>query len=284
MSALKQVILDACEFVISGDPADPYFSAIQAHAGHNDLLHAFTRHHLAADAICLDVGANIGLTALMLSSACPKGHVYAVEAGQINYGYLQANVELNGLQAHVTPIACAVGAQSGALHVAEFGASSYVISDPAAAVAGTEAEMRTIDDIVSALALDRIGLIKLDVEGFEPAALAGAKETIERYSPWVFMEFNSWCLAFYHEFSTRAFATAIWGAFDVLSVALDGSLSPAAGGDPVRFLHENAVMHGCVDDVLLRLKPGASVPTFHAMTDNWQTARLRAELEQLKAH
>jgi GT2 family glycosyltransferase len=56
-----------------------------------------------------------------------------------------------------------------------------------AASAGVEITLITLDD----LGLDRLDLIKIDVEGMEPLVLAGASATIERCRPVVFAECNS---------------------------------------------------------------------------------------------
>ena len=50
---------------------------------------------------------------------------------------------------------------------------------------GTSVEIMTIDG----LDLDRLDFIKLDVEGYECAALAGGIETIKKYRPYIWVEF-----------------------------------------------------------------------------------------------
>jgi FkbM family methyltransferase len=50
---------------------------------------------------------------------------------------------------------------------------------------GTSVEIMTIDG----LALDRLDFIKLDVEGYECAALAGGIQTIKKYRPYIWIEF-----------------------------------------------------------------------------------------------
>jgi FkbM family methyltransferase len=50
---------------------------------------------------------------------------------------------------------------------------------------GTSVEIMTIDG----LNLDRLDFIKLDVEGYECAALAGGIETIKKYRPYIWVEF-----------------------------------------------------------------------------------------------
>ena len=51
--------------------------------------------------------------------------------------------------------------------------------------AGTPVEIKTIDG----LGLDRVDFIKLDVEGYECAALTGGLETIRQHRPFIWVEF-----------------------------------------------------------------------------------------------
>jgi hypothetical protein len=44
----------------------------------------------------------------------------------------------------------------------------------------TEIEVRTLDSVLTESGVDRIDLIKIDVEGHEPAVLNGARETLAR--------------------------------------------------------------------------------------------------------
>jgi hypothetical protein len=48
--------------------------------------------------------------------------------------------------------------------------------------------MQTVDAIVSAQQLERVDLIKIDVEGHELQALAGAVETLRRFRPRILIE------------------------------------------------------------------------------------------------
>ena len=83
---------------------------------------------------------------------------------------------------------------------------------------------------------------------------------IERFSPPILMEFNTWCLTFIQGYNARDFANSLWSSFDVQSVDGTGHETPAGQGLANTFLHNNVVLHGTVEDILLRLKPGARVP------------------------
>jgi hypothetical protein len=165
-----------------------------------------------------------------------------------------------------------VGDESGQLKFLSDGAYSHVVSDDAVGQSITAVPVARLDDI--ARDFGRIDFMKMDVEGFEPNALAGARDIIERWRFPVFMEFNSWCLAFAQGYSQFAFAKALWSAFDPYAIQQDGLLSEQ--GDVVSFLHRNATT-GCVDDILLKPRPGVTLPSLTDMVDHAATKRLRAE-------
>jgi hypothetical protein len=129
----------------------------------------------------------------------------------------------------------------------------------------------------------RVDLIKLDVEGFEPAVLAGGTHTIEASRCPIVMEFNSWCLLTYHNFNPLAFATALADAFEVHHIDAGGERAPIGDGSVGSILQANLIEHRCVDDLLIRLKPGARVPALDAMTkygDDLENARELARLSR----
>jgi hypothetical protein len=67
------------------------------------------------------------------------------------------------------------------MKITPFGSASF-ISDVFRLSEGKEIEVVTLDEFVKENNLD-IGLIKLDVEGYELDVLNGAKETIKRFKP-----------------------------------------------------------------------------------------------------
>jgi FkbM family methyltransferase len=281
-----------------GDPNDDYFKGLPAfHAGAGRFEH-YVRGNLRRNSICLDVGANIGLTAILMALYCTDGRVYALEASPTNARFLRENVSLNGI-ANCTVIETAVGRHEGSVEFREsvFGAGSHVVGGRQA---GTATDPRVV--VVPVTTLDRIAespplegakvdFIKLDVEGYEPAVLAGAARLCERDRPGIFMEFNSWCLQVLQDYNHVAFARALAHAFDFFTVNGSGALKPLGPGEIYGFLHRNMFQHGCIDDVLVRLRPGVAMPSFAEMTKSSddlrnfeELSRLRRELAALRAH
>jgi FkbM family methyltransferase len=64
-----------------------------------------------------------------------------------------------------------------------FAANSVVFHAPGAHDVTFRAQLTTIDQIVSELALSRVDFIKMDIEGAEVNALHGARETLRRFRP-----------------------------------------------------------------------------------------------------
>lgn len=145
----------------------------------------------------VDVGANLGMFTL-LAAACvgPGGRVVALEPSRRERERLETNVKLNGF-ANVSVIAAAASDAPGAarLHVARepnsghntLGAFIYDVREENA----EEVELIRLDDAD----IERVDVMKLDVEGAEVKALAGARELFESCRPTVLIEVNDRALA-----------------------------------------------------------------------------------------
>ena len=75
-------------------------------------------------------------------------------------------------------------------------AGSYAITDahPHGGLANTIINVVSIDDFVNEHKIQRLDLIKIDVEGFEAEVIKGAAKTLAGLKPRVFVEFNSYSL------------------------------------------------------------------------------------------
>jgi FkbM family methyltransferase len=198
---------------------------------------------LPVGATYLDVGANIGLTGITGAAVRPDINVVAFEPVASNADLLAQNIRANKI-ANCTVVRSAVGDVERQLTMSDNGPWSVVDAAGAGAV---QVPATTLDAWCrDHLPNTKIDLIKIDVEGYEPSVLAGAQQTISRWSPVIFMEFNAWTLVLGGH-NPLVFAQAIWQAFHVESEA------GVALADPVAFTHENMVRRGCVDDIVLRL-------------------------------
>jgi FkbM family methyltransferase len=249
------------QFEFSGEESDPYFKDLPIFNTGNNQLQRYVSKHVAGSSICLDIGANIGLTSVLMSHYNPNGRVYSFEPSPINLQHLRDNIQRN-TSGNVEIISSAIGSADGFVNfqTPQAGANSTVIRGDASGLPYTKVPLITVDGWVAKKGVSAVDFIKIDVEGFEPEVLIGAAETITRLKPKLYMEFNSITTIFEARLSPLVFAEAIWMLFDIYTVADDGAISRLT--DPRSFTYENIMSHGCIDDILMELKDGITSDQF----------------------
>ncbi|MFX0001306.1 MAG: FkbM family methyltransferase [Candidatus Hodarchaeota archaeon] len=124
----------------------------------------------------LDCGAYIGESALIFERDYKPNKIYSFEPVHENYNLLIETIKLNNLE-KVIPVDKGVGEKSRTAKFHSQGISSYISED-----GNAEMELISIDEFVNENNLS-VGLIKMDVEGYELEALEGAKKTIQDLKP-----------------------------------------------------------------------------------------------------
>lgn len=128
----------------------------------------------------IDVGANIGITALLFRSYVGiSGRVMAFEPHPCTFKYLRSNIKLNGI-ANVDCFNMALGDSQRNVGLSDQGKRDTCNSIATDDVGAIMVSMRTLDDVVAQENVGRVRLIKIDCEGFEPSVLGGASKTLER--------------------------------------------------------------------------------------------------------
>jgi FkbM family methyltransferase len=161
-------------------------------------------------AVCVDVGAEFGLYTWTLAGLVgPRGHVHAVEPQPGPAGFVDATRRLLGA-AHVTVHRTALGAAAGRgalslprrrmlpVHGRAFlttGADGLGSNAEFARHDEVPVAVSTLDDLVADLQLDRLDLVKVDIEGAEATLLAGAAKTLEGFRPVLMLELEDRHLA-----------------------------------------------------------------------------------------
>ncbi len=253
-----------------GSIDDRYFRTLRNRARELSALARLFRRNLAADMTVLDVGANIGLSTILLARSAK--FVFAFEASPRNADYLVRNLELNDIS-NVKVVRGAVSDTDAVvrIHEARFGAGSHVVSD--SHVAGNRVPTIEVPSLtLDGMDLPAIGLMKVDVEGHEPNVLAGARKLLSRDAPLIYTEINAWCLSAFAGHSLGAVVRSLWQTFDVGRVETDGSVSELA--DAYEFLHDLIVRRGGLSDIVLRPKSGVQMPDLPSLT--WPLPALRA--------
>jgi len=138
--------------------------------------------------IALDVGAHYGYFTLLIAQlVAPSGRVVACEPLPANAARVRRALRANGVtNAEVLDVALS---DSDGTTSFEVSASDMMGRLPAGSATEPpssdtiDVRMMCLDSLVGRLALPRVDVIKLDVEGAEAHALEGARTTLDRYRP-----------------------------------------------------------------------------------------------------
>ncbi len=168
------------------------FGKYQEHVVCNKLV------HIPDDAVIIDVGANMGAMALQYAKRAARGKVYAFEPTDYSMARLRRNIELNpALASRIEVIQSFVSSEDTANPLLKAYASWKVGGRPAESLhpvhrgAVKPAEgvgAVTLDKFCSYRQLPRLDLVKIDTDGHEYEVLAGARETIKKYRPYIIFE------------------------------------------------------------------------------------------------
>lgn len=130
----------------------------------------------------LDVGSYSGVYSLIACADGP-GEVIAFEPNPFTRPLLERNIRANGWEGRITVV------PKGASDVRRTTQMTIPKDTTAARVddagTGPTIELTTIDEVLNGRQVD---VIKVDVEGSEARALAGASETLGRYKPVLIVE------------------------------------------------------------------------------------------------
>jgi FkbM family methyltransferase len=163
-----------------------------------DLL-GLRRQHYGDGVVAIDCGANIGVHTIEWAMAMTQwGSVLAIEAQERIYYALAGNIAVNNCF-NAIAVHGAVSSESGTLQIPN---PNYLVPSSFGSLElrqrqGNEFIGQPIDYqntvIVRKLAIDefklqRVDLIKIDVEGMELEALEGASHTIDRSHPIMLIE------------------------------------------------------------------------------------------------
>lgn len=196
-----------------GEPGMPAAHLAASYRGLYDFEEmSFLRAYLRPGDRMLDVGANAGVYALMAGPLVgPAGRIDCFEPTPTTRRRLVTNLTLSGLsQVRVHPFACSDAAGRVRFAATEDDHTNQLASDR---TPGTiEVEAIRLDDVVGTI---DFAVGKLDIEGAEPLALAGAREMLRRATPPVWILELSWRVEQFG-FTTERFAAFLHDAgFDL---------------------------------------------------------------------
>lgn len=188
----------------------------------------------------LDVGAHAGYYTRLLSELVgPSGRVLAFEPEQENYGVLQRNLS-RSRYGNVRLFNVAVSDREGwgCLYISP-GSSNHSLQRGYTECQRVDRiETVTLDAFLSRRGIQTADVIKIDIEGAEPLALAGMADTI-RHSPQLSMliEYNPAALRC-GNYTPADFLKQLRGlGFDIRTIGEAGRLEPAPDGSSEELLN-----------------------------------------------
>jgi FkbM family methyltransferase len=188
----------------------------------------------------LDVGANYGLyTRFLAALVGENGRVVSLEPVPETYDIVAHNVKTYRLtQAEVLPLAASDQEGQAVVFIPtwEDGSDNFYeasLSASSATAQGRSISIQTIKLDTLCQDFERLDFIKLDVEGHEPEALAGAKQVIQRFRPSMLVEIND---DFEKGSTGDKVLTFMQGLQYRMYVLQNGTLCPAQGkGEGVNY-------------------------------------------------
>jgi FkbM family methyltransferase len=246
----------------------------------------------------LDIGANIGLTALALSQFCEK--VVAIEPVPRTFEYLQCNTRTIP---SISVFQHALGNSTGMIPMQ--GHNNFLAGSFVADAYHVETDhfmehvpIKRLDDCFSNFGLSVIDLMKIDVEGFELEVIEGGRQIINDLKPLVFLEMNHWCLNVFRRISIPEFRERLLAIFpcvyavdgdDFLDYGDDANVHHINHSHVVHFKFCNLIAGFDRDEITERLMSKRSVnaerticaPEAELSLDNLQDGQ--GEISQLKA-
>jgi FkbM family methyltransferase len=167
--------------------------------------------------IVFDIGANIGAHTLgMARSVGPSGKVYAFEPADFAFAKLRQNFSLNPelesrLHAHQVFLGAPIAESTPMQVYASWPLRHDRTVHPkhrGRLVSAAQASADTLDSFVERYKIDRVDLIKMDVDGCELPVLQGGLQTIQRFHPILVMEMSPYVHA-EHNYNFGDFITLL---------------------------------------------------------------------------
>ncbi len=136
--------------------------------------------------IILDIGANNGIYSLVSTAVNSKAKTFSFEPNSLFIPTLKKNISVNNFQERMFPIQLAVGEKTGVCEIDDYSELGKKII----------CETVSIDEFVEKENLNKVDLIKIDVELYEVYVIKGLLKTIEKYKPSIIIEVLNEDIAF----------------------------------------------------------------------------------------
>lgn len=141
--------------------------------------------------VAMDIGANIGVHTLRMAKAVgEQGKVISCEPMPHLQNKLKANVQLNRLESIVQIMGIAISDAPGETKMSGSPDTFNQGTGRMDTEGETNVRVTTGDALISELGMQRLDLIKIDIEGYEMKAIQGLTNSIAQFKPRILVEYD----------------------------------------------------------------------------------------------
>jgi FkbM family methyltransferase len=155
-----------------------------------EMMKAWITHARRAQVV-FDIGANIGLYSLTAAAVNPSTTVYGFEAIRHLYAEFAENCALSNLPIHAIHAAASDYNGTAAIHFQPGGIATASLNKNDLRTQSEPVATIRLDTFIEQAGLTNLDLIKVDVEGCEPAVLSGLGKCLLKFRPVIFIEILS---------------------------------------------------------------------------------------------
>ena len=168
---------------------------LQIYQSHEPLTTHLMIKELKQNMVCVDLGSNIGYYAVIESNIIGEsGKIFAIEPSPVNFPILKLNLE-NQKKNNFLAYNIAIGDKNEDMEFIISAKSNWskirmnnekinpedkIIKIP----------VKTLDSFVQENDIEKIDILRMDVEGFEYNIIVGANNVLEKYKPKIFVEIH----------------------------------------------------------------------------------------------
>jgi FkbM family methyltransferase len=149
----------------------------------------------ASDRIILDIGANVGLFSLYAARVAPAARIFAVEPFPATFNRLREFVQEHRLTERITCLNHAVTGEGGVRFMRDDSVPSQQRALAAAGepASGTPVASKTLAQLLREHSLNRVDLLKMDIEGGEYEVLLSTPPEVLRVVRRIAVEYHGDC-------------------------------------------------------------------------------------------
>ncbi|MBK8845456.1 MAG: FkbM family methyltransferase [Bacteroidetes bacterium] len=193
-------------------------------------------YDLVPDAgIVIDVGVNFGETLLHFSKLAPKGTVIGFEPIPFLYHQCKHHLEINHItNAHLHNLALSDKPEKLNFNLAVVHNTGGFSMQKSTNGQGIVNAVR-LDDFCLENKIEKVDLIKIDVEGFEYNVLLGAQQVLARHKPTLFIELDDTNLKKHNSSAKQLVALLLAVGYRITNAETDDALDANANFDACHY-------------------------------------------------